>query len=191
MAVQLRDLMDTHHTPDQQDQHGCQREHAQLNIVLTGFMAVGKTTIGRRIARRMHRPFFDADAEIVRRAGLSIPEIFAQYGEPRFRRLESTMCRWLAAREGSVISTGGGMIINPLNLAALTCTGLVICLNASPEILRVRLERNKQRPLSFDWRRLYEERREIYAAVPYQISTDGKSPERVAVEIIKLWQSSQ
>lgn len=165
------------------------RDRAHFNIVLTGFMAVGKTTIGKRVARRLHRRFYDADAEIVRRADLTIPELFAQCGEARFRKLESTMCRWLAARESSVISTGGGMVVNPHNLAALSRTGLVICLNASTEVLRVRIERNKLRPLAGDWKRLYEQRRAAYAAVPYQIDTDGKSPERVAVEIVRLWQS--
>ncbi len=172
------------HQPDRRDQ-------ARFNIVLTGFMAVGKTTIGRRMARRMRRPFYDSDAEIVRRTGLAVSEIFTQWGEPRFRQFESTMCRWLAARHASVISTGGGMIVNPLNLEALSRTGIVICLNASPEILRARIERNKARPLAGDWRQLYEQRREIYAAVPYQISTDGKSPDGVALEIIRLWQSLQ
>jgi shikimate kinase len=171
------------------DSNPSERNQASLNIVLTGFMAVGKTTIGRRVARRLTRSFYDADAEIVRRTRLQVTEIFSQCGETRFRKLESTMCRWLAAREGVVISTGGGMVVNPANLAALTRTGIVICLNASPDTLRKRIERNKARPLAQNWERLYEQRREVYAAVPYQINTEGKSPEYVAMEIVKLWQS--
>jgi shikimate kinase len=171
------------------DSQPSRRDQATLNIVLTGFMAVGKTTIGRRVARRLDRAFYDADVEIVRRTGREVAEIFSQCGEPRFRKLESTLCRWLAAREGSVISTGGGMIVNPANLAALTATGLVVCLNASPDVIRERLAKNKARPLAQDWERLFEQRRPVYAAVPYQINTDGKSPEYVAMEIVKLWQN--
>jgi shikimate kinase len=174
--------------PQQYDQPAI-RSHASVNIVLTGFMAVGKTTIGRRVARRLGRAFYDADAEIVKRTGMQVTEIFTHCGETRFRKLESTVCRWLAAREGAVISTGGGMVVNPANLAALSRTGLVICLNASPEVLRVRLARNKARPLAQNWERLYEQRKAAYAAAPYQINTDGKSPEYVAMEIVRLWQS--
>jgi shikimate kinase len=165
------------------------RDQTRLNIVLTGFMAVGKTTIGKRVARRLSRPFYDADVEIINRTGMQVTAIFTQCGEPRFRKLESTMCRWLAAREGSVISTGGGMVVNPDNLAALVRTGVVVCLNASPDVLRKRIAANKARPLAQDWERLYEQRKAAYAAVPYQINTDGKSPEYVAMEIVKLWQA--
>ncbi|MFN8562758.1 MAG: shikimate kinase [Anaerolineae bacterium] len=89
------------------------------NIILTGFMATGKTTIGRRVALLLDRRFVDADDVIVERGGMSIPQIFATDGEAAFRALEKEVCRDLAAERGLVIATGGGMLVDPDNLARM------------------------------------------------------------------------
>ncbi|MBC7256959.1 MAG: shikimate kinase, partial [Chloroflexi bacterium] len=77
---------------------------AKRNLVITGFMATGKTTVGRGVAARLGRPFVDMDALIAERAGCSIPEIFRRYGEVTFRQLERALCEELASREGLVIA---------------------------------------------------------------------------------------
>src|SRR5690606_8890548 len=106
------------------------------NIVLTGFMGTGKTTVGRLVADFIRWKFVDADEEIVARVGRSIPEIFAQEGEEGFRRYESAVCQSLAARSQHVIATGGGMLVDPANRAVMMAAGFVICLTASPETIR-------------------------------------------------------
>ena len=161
------------------------------NIVLTGFMGVGKTTVGRQLAVQTERRFVDADDLIVERAEMSIPEIFALKGEPAFRALESEVCRDLATEKGLVIATGGGMLVDPDNRALLEKSGMVVCLDAPPEIIRARLERNDDRPLAANWETLFEQRRAAYAAIPLHVDTTDKSPGEIAAEIIALASAQQ
>ncbi len=167
--------MDTHETiPDDQ------------NVILTGFMGVGKTTVGRQLAVQTERRFVDADDLIVERAEMSIPEIFALRGEPAFRALESEVCRDLATEKGLVIATGGGMLVDPVNRRLLEKTGMVVCLDAPPEIIRARLEQNDDRPLAANWETLFEQRRAAYAAISLHVDTTDKLPGEIAAEIIGL-----
>ena len=160
------------------------------NIVLTGFMGTGKSTIGKQIARRLKWPFVDADEEIVRRAGMPIPQIFARFGEPHFRQIEREVCRDLAEREQTVIATGGGMLVDPANREMMQARGLVVCLTASLKTLARRLHNDGSRPLaSGDWRNLLAKRKAAYDSIPYQINTSGRKPADVAAEIIALWQN--
>jgi shikimate kinase len=160
------------------------------NIVITGFMGTGKSTVGPLVAEQLSRPFVDTDEEIVQRAAMSIPEMFERDGEAAFRKLEAEICVDLAARTGLVISTGGGALLNPDTLIAMTATGMVICLNASEAAIEDRLTGEEAgRPLANDWRARFEERRQGYAAIPYQLDTTGKSPDVVAAEVIDLWKN--
>ena len=86
-----------------------------VNIVITGFMGTGKSSVARELARRLMRPFVDMDAEIEARAGKPISDIFGQEGEPVFREMEAALCRELSTRQGLVIATGGGTLIDPHN----------------------------------------------------------------------------
>ncbi len=158
----------------------------EQNIILTGFMGVGKTTVGRQLAVQTERRFVDADDLIVERAEMSIAEIFATKGEAAFRALESEVCRDLATEKGLVIATGGGMLVNPANRALLEKTGLVVCLDAPPEIIRARLDEFDDRPLATNWETLFEQRRAAYASIPIHVDTTGKSPGEIAAEIITL-----
>lgn len=99
------------------------------NIVLTGMMGSGKTTCGRRLAAILGREFVDADAWIVEKAGMSIPEIFASRGEPAFRDLETQAARELGRRQGLVIATGGGMVLRQENVEALKANGVILFLD--------------------------------------------------------------
>ena len=102
------------------------------NIVLTGMMGCGKSTAGRLLARRFHRPLADTDALIEQRQGRSIPDIFAQESEARFRELELELCRELSARDGLVIACGGGLPLQDGAIAPLKKTGLVFWLDGDP-----------------------------------------------------------
>ena len=161
---------------------------ALSNIVFTGFMGTGKSTVGKQVARRLGWTFVDADDEIIRRAGMPIPQIFAQHGEPHFRAVERDVCRDLAGRERTVIATGGGMLVDPANREVMQARGLVVCLTASPRTLSRRLQGDRNRPLaSGDWRGLLARRKAAYDAIPYQIDPSGRRPADVAAEVITLW----
>lgn len=162
----------------------------QGSIILAGFMGTGKTTIGQRVAALLKRRFVDADDLIVQRAGMSIPQMFATQGEPAFRALEKQVCRDLAAEREIVIATGGGMLVDPENRALLLQSGLVVCLDAAPEIIRSRLALADNRPLAANWEALYEQRRAIYAEIPTHVDTSARTPDSIAQEIVALWRTT-
>lgn len=109
------------------------------NIILTGFMGTGKTTVGRALAGRLGREFVDTDELIVARDGRSIARIFREDGEARFRQWERQIAAELAGRRGLVIATGGGLMLDPANVAALGATGPVFCLAADAEAILERI----------------------------------------------------
>jgi shikimate kinase len=159
-------------------------------IVLCGFMGTGKTTVGKLVADQLGWDFVDTDALIVERAGITIPDIFKRYGEAMFRSYERQIAQEAALWQRIVLSTGGGMPVNPENLKDLQRNGLVICLNASPEAIEERLGTGEGRPLANDWRKLLEARRDAYARIPHHIDTTGRTAEDIAQEVIALWQKS-
>lgn len=161
------------------------------NLVLTGFMGTGKTAAGRELARRLGRPFLDMDAEIEARAGRSIHDIFAREGEATFRRLEAALCRELAARQGLVIATGGGALLDAGNRELLAASGHVVCLQASPDEIRRRVEGGDERPLLTGdagqaIQRLLAERAAAYGAIPLQVDTTGLGVDEVANRVLSL-----
>ena len=156
------------------------------NIIITGFMGTGKTTVGQVLARKLNREFVDMDAVIEARAGMTIPQIFERRGEDDFRALERRLVYELALRNGLVIATGGGALLDDDMRDAMVHSGLVVCLNASKADIRERLAENANRPLAAGWERLFEARRGAYAQMPYQILTTGKRPEEIAGEIAAL-----
>lgn len=158
------------------------------NIVLAGFMGTGKSTVGELIAQQLGWEVVDSDSLIAERFGMSIPDIFAKQGESIFRGYEAQIAQELALRQKLVIATGGGMLVNPDNLSQLQQTGLVVCLNATPEEIEARVGDGQGRPLAFNWRELLEKRREAYARIPHQVDTTGRDPQEISEEIIDLWQ---
>lgn len=117
------------------------------NLYLVGPMGVGKTTIGRLVAKKLKKQFVDLDDEIETRAGASIPWIFDVEGEEGFRRRETELLREYAQCRDMVVSTGGGVVLREENRQLLKTTGLVIYLDASPEQLHARTLKDKKRPL--------------------------------------------
>lgn len=169
------------------------------NIVLSGFMGAGKTEVGRAVARLAGLAFIDLDAEIEKRSGMSIPDIFETLGEPEFRRRETGAIREVSARQQVVIATGGGAVINPENVAQLRKSGVVICLTASVETILRRLGSGENRPLLNTGnpeqriRELLAERQPFYEQADIIITTDGKTPQTVAEEVVDrvaAWKSA-
>jgi shikimate kinase len=117
------------------------------NIYLVGLMGAGKTTVGRQLARRLGRPFFDSDHEIVSRTGVAIPTIFEIEGEDGFRRREAQTIAELTSGENLVMATGGGVVLNPENRKRLHDTGWVVYLNVPPAFLFERTRHDRNRPL--------------------------------------------
>ncbi|MCX7925896.1 MAG: 3-dehydroquinate synthase [Fimbriimonadales bacterium] len=117
------------------------------HLYLTGNMGSGKTTIGKRLAKSLHIPFYDLDALVEQAAGLTISEIFAQQGETHFRELESKVLREVAHNPAGVVATGGGIVLNEANRAVMRQSGWIIYLKASPETLWKRLQHARNRPL--------------------------------------------
>jgi 3-dehydroquinate synthase len=162
------------------------------NIILTGFMGTGKTTVGRLLAARLGRRFIDTDELVVARDGRPIDEIFRTDGEITFRNWEERLAAELAARRGLVIATGGRLMLEPANAAALGATGPVFCLSATPEEIAARLGADPaRRPLleghdpQARIRDLLHQRAAGYARFR-AIPTGGRAPEAIADEIAAL-----
>ena len=162
-----------------------------MNVVLVGFMASGKTSIGKRLAQRLGYAFLDTDHYIENQIGCSISDIFALQGEEYFRNLESKLAERLRQLHNSVIATGGGMIVGKGNLERLRAAGTVVFIKASMEDILQRLERDTRRPKAQqgDQRetltRMMTERLPIYEQSAIIVETPNKSVNRVCGEIIQ------
>jgi len=159
------------------------------NIVICGFMASGKSSVGKMLAEFLGYQFVDMDAAIEAEEGVTITRIFAERGEPVFRELESRMVERMMNRTGFVISTGGGTVVNPRNMANLKSCGVVVALTADiPTILR-RAGSGDDRPLlqtedrEQRVRALLLERAPYYAQADITIDTSSLTIEEVARQI--------
>lgn len=152
----------------------------QTNLVLAGMPGSGKTTVGKALAALSGNPFIDLDAEIVRRAGVPIPEIFARQGEEIFRSLESQVLAEVCGKSGQVIATGGGAILRPENRTAMRRTGRVYHLHRD-----VRQLPTEGRPLSQSGKleEMERLRRPLYAAASDVLIENDASAEEAAVRI--------
>lgn len=171
----------------------------KFNIFLTGFSGTGKTSVGRVLAKRLGYEYIDTDLQIEQTTGRSVPEIFEQEGEEVFRRIESEVLTEVCRDDLQVVSTGGGIVLSQTNRTEMTANGYIVCLEARPETLYVRLlldnaqrQPQTERPLlrSEDpFARilaLKAERQPFYAEADWTIHTDFLSPEEVAEEIIHV-----
>lgn len=118
-----------------------------LNLVLIGYMGTGKTTVGRKLAKKLGLKFIDTDHEIERVTGMPVNDIFKKLGEVRFRSEEKAAVRRVSREHGQVIATGGGVVLDPENMELLKETGVVVRLLATPETIYDRVKRKKTRPL--------------------------------------------
>ena len=161
-----------------------------MMITLTGFMGSGKTTVGKVLADFLGCPFLDLDDLVVKKAGKSIPDIFAQDGEPAFRELEAKLLRQTVgkyAESTAVLALGGGAILAPASAALLRDKTVCIYLRAALDTLLARLEgETAGRPLAdASLADRLASREPIYEETAHvTIDTDGLSPDQVADEII-------
>ena len=115
------------------------------NLVLIGYRATGKTSVGARLAEVLQRPFVDLDQVLVREAGRSVADIVAQGGWAEFRRLEKQLVARYRNARGLVLATGGGVVLDPNNVAALRENGIIIWLTADPAAIQARLAQDQPR----------------------------------------------
>jgi shikimate kinase len=160
------------------------------SIVLVGMMGAGKSSVGRRLASRLGIPFVDADAEIEKAAGMTIPEIFAAHGEPYFRSGEARVIARLLDGGPQVLATGGGAFMNADTRAAIRSKGISVWLRASLDVLNRRVRRRSDRPLLKDTdpaetlKRLIEERYPIYAEADITVESREVPHDTIVDEII-------
>jgi len=165
-----------------------------MNIVLMGYRGTGKSTVGRLLAARLGRELVSTDAEIIKRAQRSIPEIVAQRGWEHFRDLESDICREFASRDQLVIDTGGGAILRVQNVEALKKNGTLFWLTASVETIAKRIGSNNQRPSLTGTKSFVDEIQDVLrertpkyqAAADHSIATDNRSVNQLVETILTL-----
>jgi shikimate kinase len=164
-----------------------------LNLVLIGYRATGKTSVGTRLAEVLQRPFVDLDQVLVREAGRSIADIVAQGGWAEFRRLEKELVARYRDTRGLVLATGGGVVLDPNNVAALRENGIIIWLRADPAAIQTRLAQDQPRDANRpsltggdtirEVAAVAEERAPLYLAAA-QISID--TTHRSVAQVVKL-----
>ena len=119
----------------------------QRTIALVGLMGVGKSTVGRRLARRLSLPFADGDLEIEAAAGMTVSDIFARLGEPEFRAGEARVMKRLLEGPRKVLATGGGAMLNPETRSLMQARAVTVWMRADLEIVAQRVQRRDTRPL--------------------------------------------
>lgn len=163
-----------------------------MNIALIGFMGTGKTTVGMLLAEALGITYVDSDEEIIRISGHNIPDLFAEYGETRFRELENDVVHSLSKLNRVVIGYGGGVVTNSENVAILRKTSKVVLLTASAEEVLRRTSGDLSRPLlNIDdrltrIRELMAVRNNTYlAAADLVLNTESLTPREVVDTIMK------
>ena len=159
-----------------------------MNIYLIGMMGSGKSTVGKTLSEKMHKPFVDLDSEIEKAAGKSISEIFDIDGEEQFRKMET---KQLKQYSESIVACGGGIVLKDENREFINENGVTILLTASMEELSHRLSDSGNRPVLADdnteeaLKQLWLERQLHYLnTADFTIETDGKNSEQLTEEIL-------
>ena len=162
------------------------------NIFLIGFMGAGKSTIARSLVQKLNFPLIEMDERTVKEQGMPISEIFDRYGEEHFRDIESELVKTIGTLEPSVVSCGGGTVLRPENVENMKKSGKIVFLTATPQTIYERVKNSSDRPILNGHMNvpyiaeLMEKRRPVYeGAAELTISTDGKSREEIADEIIR------
>jgi shikimate kinase len=162
-----------------------------MNIVLTGFMCTGKTSVGKLLAEKLGYQFVDTDDLIEQRVGMKISDIFAVYGEPYFRDVETEVVKEVAKKDKFVISTGGGVVLRKVNIDELRKNGIIVNLTAKPETIYNRLKNqpgvrpllNKPDPMN-EIIKLLSQREEYYKNCDLRIETDNFTVEQIVQQIL-------
>ncbi|MDD5773182.1 MAG: shikimate kinase [bacterium] len=157
-----------------------------MNIVLIGFMATGKTILGKLLAERLNMKFIDTDVLIEENEGKKISKIFEKEGEKYFRNLEKEVIKKVSRKNNTVISTGGGVVLLPENIERLKRKGIIICLKTRPEVIleRIKLQKgirpllNKPEPLK-EIKSILKKRAPYYKQADFTIDTSDFEAEKI------------
>ncbi len=158
------------------------------NLVLIGMSGGGKTVLGKQAAEKLGKIFVDTDEEIIKHIGMPIADFFAQKGEAAFRKIETEVLHEISSQNGLVISTGGGIIKNPLNVEYLKRNGKIIWLERDAELL----QSGNGRPLAPDKTatlKLYEERLPLYTTAAEAIAENNGTPEEGLSAILSAYET--
>ncbi len=177
----------------------CEGSHFIMHIYLIGFMAVGKTTFGKKLARALAMPFLDTDKLIEHQTNKTIEQLFEELGEDGFRKLEADVLRNLPAHKPYVVATGGGLPCYYDNMLFMNNTGFTVYLNAEPAFIHSRLERAKKpRPLvkglkgeallQFITNKLGQ-RSAFYSQSKLTLSLPEKEPETLIKTVLSAYES--
>ena len=168
-------------------------------VFLTGFMGVGKTRVGRILARELGRCFLDTDRMIEQRAGRTIAEIFADEGEAHFRQLERDCVLETCQRPDAIVALGGGAVTRADNVEAVRCAGILVCLKADVDTIFARVRRRTNRPLLAGLdpqaqrakiESLLRERAPYYDQAHIELyTTQAQTPEDTAGQLLALLES--
>ncbi|MCX8026728.1 MAG: shikimate kinase [Thermodesulfovibrionales bacterium] len=160
------------------------------NIVIIGFMGTGKTTVGKMLAQRLGFSFLDIDTEIEKTQNMTIKDIFANFGEERFREIETQTIRMIKDKSHLVIATGGGVVTKSENMNMLKENGIIVCLTASAESIFQRVRHKQDRPLLLTEnpletiKELLKKRQDLYKKADIHIDTTNLNPMEVVSAIL-------
>ncbi|MFA6546231.1 MAG: shikimate kinase [Limisphaerales bacterium] len=167
------------------------------NVALVGFMGVGKSSVGRLVATELQFEFVDTDEVIENRTNVKVGEIFALHGEAVFRKFERELVAEMADWTGRVISTGGGLVVDPANLASLKSHSLVVCLWATPDTIYQRTKHQTHRPLLqapdplAKIRELLATREAAYKQADVLVNTEQRSIKEIAAHVLHNFRAAQ
>lgn len=165
------------------------------NIILCGFMGCGKSTVGALLAKKTGMSFVDLDTYIENKARMTISEIFAKYGEPRFRAMEREAAKEISEKKGIVLAAGGGTLTVETNVETLNKNGTIILLDLPMEVVAERLKNDKTRPLlnrpdkDKVMKELYDKRLPLYRHAADVSVNAAQSPLQVCMEILNCMNS--
>lgn len=165
-----------------------------MNIILIGYRGTGKSVVGELLSRKLNRETISMDAQIVKKAGMSIPDFVEKNGWPEFRDLETEVARELAGRDNIIVDCGGGVIERPENIPALRKNGVIFWLQASVDVILDRIAGGTERPALTEGKTFTEEVAEVLerrtplysAAAQHTINTDAMTPEQVVDRILAI-----
>ena len=158
-------------------------------------MGTGKTAAGKELSRLLNMKLIDVDTEIEKSEKMTVIEIFKNFGETRFREIETETIRRISEQKNIIISTGGGAVLKQENMDALRKRGVIVCLMATPQTILQRTSHKSDRPLLQvedplkKIKELLEFRKPFYKKADIIIDTEGKTPLQIAEEIIKEYKT--
>ncbi len=164
----------------------------QKSVVLVGIMGAGKTMVSNSLANHLHCERISTDEMVEKKEGRTIAAIFQESGEPYFRQLEEQVVREVSQLQGWVVDCGGGVVINPKNIANLRKNGILVYLKTSPEVAYQRIKNQSHRPLlkvQFPLDKIEElvkSRKRFYEKADFIIDTDQLTVQDTVTEVLKI-----